>query len=75
MPTLSASRNVSLEGRTPIKPQPAPAPPLTPVHPPDLSPSTVMISSLPGIATNVDGVTRQFNGRGTVPTRRIVTPR
>jgi hypothetical protein len=75
VPTLAASRSVSLEGRQQIKPQPTAAPPLTPVHPPDLSPSTVMISSLPGIATNVDGVTRQFNGRGTVPTRRLITPR
>ena len=73
MPTLSASRNVDLSNYQP-KPAPAPPPILTPSLPADLTLSTVMISSLPGIATNVDGITRQFNGRGTVPTRRLITP-
>lgn len=46
-----------------------PAPPL----PPHLSRSVVMISSMPTIATNVDGITRQFYGiRGGLPTRRLI---
>jgi hypothetical protein len=73
MPTLAASRAASLDNYKPVQPTPA-RPPLTPLLPADLNVSSVMISSLPGIATNVDGITRQFNGRGTVPTRRLITP-
>lgn len=36
--------------------------------------STVMISSLPSIATDVDGVARQFYGGQKVPTRRLMLP-
>jgi len=42
-----------------------------PVH---LAQSSVMISSLPGIATVVDGITRQFYGGARVPTRRVILP-
>lgn len=52
---------------------PAAAPamqPLTPELPTHLAPSTVLITSLPSIATNVDGVTRQFY-LNRVPTRRL----
>jgi hypothetical protein len=42
-----------------------------PVH---LTQSPVMISSLPGIATVVDGITRQFYGGARVPTRRVILP-
>lgn len=36
--------------------------------------SPVMISSLPSIATDVDGVARQFYGGPHVPTRRLILP-
>lgn len=76
MPSLEASRRVNMQNYRPIKPtDPGQQPPqLTPVMPGDLSPSPVMISSLPTSATNVDGITRQFNGRGTVPVRRLIYP-
>lgn len=44
--------------------------PLTPELPAHLTASSVMITSLPSIATNVDGVTRQFY-LNRVPTRRL----
>lgn len=46
-----------------------PNPPVSPAH---LTASTVMISSLPAIATTVDGITRQFYAHPTVPTRRLM---
>ena len=75
MPSLAASR-IALDPdryrpKQPISPV---QPILTPTLPADLTPSSVMISSLPGIYTNVDGITRQFNGRSTVPTRRLISP-
>lgn len=36
--------------------------------------SSVMISSLPSIATDVDGIARQFYGGPNVPTRRLSLP-
>lgn len=45
-----------------------------PIQPAYLSKSAVMISSLPSIATTVDGITRQFYGRGNLPTRRLILP-
>jgi hypothetical protein len=36
--------------------------------------STVMISSLPSISTDVDGITRQFYGGRALPTRRLIQP-
>lgn len=73
MPTLSASRNVDLSHYRPKQPI-APQNPIVPALPADLTQSSVMISSLPGIMTYVDGITRQFNGRSTVPTRRLISP-
>lgn len=46
--------------------QPAPA---LPTH---LLQSTVMISSMPGVATTVDGITRQFYAPRGLPTRRLI---
>jgi len=51
--------------------QAAQHPPATPEH---LQQSTIMISSLPSIATSVDGVTRQFYGSGNLPKRRLILP-
>lgn len=34
--------------------------------------SSILISSLPSIATDVDGVARQFYGGQNVPTRRLM---
>ena len=45
-----------------------------PIQPTHLKPSPVMICSLPSISTSVDGITRQFYGRGNLPIRRIVSP-
>jgi hypothetical protein len=42
--------------------------------PANLTPSTVMISSMPVIATTVDGITRQFYRYGGLPTRRLIQP-
>lgn len=36
--------------------------------------SPIMISSLPSISTDVDGVARQFYGGQRVPTRRLILP-
>ena len=47
---------------------PAPEPPIA------IRRSPVMISSLPPISTNVDGVIRQFYGGPNFPTRRLVSP-
>jgi hypothetical protein len=46
-------------------------PPILPAH---LVASTVLISSLPSIATDVDGITRQFYRYGGLPTRRLMQP-
>jgi hypothetical protein len=78
MPSLNASLGVSVSNRirssgSPARPvgMPTPAPPL----PTNLSQSTIMLSSLPSIATNVDGITRQFYGTGrNLPTRRLILP-
>jgi hypothetical protein len=51
----------------PFMPMPAPEPP------PGLRRSPGMISSLPIISTNVDGVIRQFYGGPNFPTRRLVS--
>lgn len=45
-----------------------------PVLPPHLGVSSTMISSLPAISTSLDGPTRQFYRRISVPTRRIALP-
>jgi hypothetical protein len=52
----------------PFRPSPAPEPPI------GIRRSPVMISSLPLISTNVDGIMRQFYGGGNFPTRRLVSP-
>ena len=52
----------------PFRPMPAPEPPV------GIRRSPVMISSLPIISTNVDGVMRQFYGGPNFPTRRLVSP-
>lgn len=46
---------------------PAPEPPV------GIRRSRVMLSSLPTISTNVDGVIRQFYGGPNFPTRRLVS--
>jgi hypothetical protein len=52
----------------PFLPMPAPEPPI------GIRRSALMISSLPVISTNVDGVLRQFYGAGNFPSRRLVSP-
>lgn len=55
---------------------PAEPPALRPVAlPAHLSPSSTMITSLPALSTEVDGITRQFYRSGRVPMRRVVSPR
>jgi len=51
----------------PYRPSPAPEPPIA------IRQSPVLISSLPAISTNVDGIVRQFYLKN-LPTRRIVIP-
>lgn len=48
-----------------------PVPTPLPFH---LAPSPVMITSLPGVSTQVDNVTRQFYRSGRVPQRRMISP-
>lgn len=55
-------------GGEPFRPNPAPEPPLV------IRRSPVLISSLPRISTDVDGVSRQFYGGPNVPTRRLILP-
>ena len=50
---------------TPFTPMPAPE------FPTGIRRSTVMLSSLPIISTNVDGVIRQFYGGPNFPSRRL----
>lgn len=76
MPASDALR-ISLPGRVrigahPVQPVAGPihVPPQLPEH---LSQSTVMLSSLPSIATNVDGITRQFYNSN-LPIRRLILP-
>jgi hypothetical protein len=74
MPSL-ISRSVEAH---PVRYQPVAPPampnvniPPAPMLPSHLTRSPVMISSLPAISTNVDGITRQFyNPRG-LPSRRL----
>lgn len=49
-------------------------PSLPPEPPIVIRRSPVLISSLPIISTNVDGITRQFYGGRTLPMRRLITP-
>ena len=78
MPRIAESRITLDPGRyRPVDPvgngpraTPQPAPP-QPYH---LVQSTVMISSMPSIASGVDGITRQFYGSGRVPTQRVTLP-
>lgn len=57
----------------PRAPQPPPRfQPIAPEPPIGIRRSPVMLSSLPLISTNVDGVIRQFYGGANVPTRRLV---
>jgi len=51
-----------------FRPNPAPEPPIA------IRRSPVMISSLPAIATDRDGLARQFYGGPNVPTRRLTLP-
>ena len=78
MPSLSASRVTldpdhyrPVDGAGVGGPAPVQHPPVLPAH---LTQSTVMISSLPSIATSGDGLTRQFYGSGRLPTRRLILP-
>lgn len=76
MPAASASA-IHLRNRVrvsaPIRPVKTPVAMPTPV-PYNLAQSTVMISSLPSIATDVDGITRQFYGGRQLPMRRLILP-
>jgi hypothetical protein len=83
MPTLSKSRKPLDPSRyrridqprgNPIETHVPFAPHLPPEPPVVIRRSPVMISSLPSIATNVDGIARQFYGGPNVPTRRLVLP-
>lgn len=63
----------------PVNPQPiraagATVSPVPPVLPPHLRRNTVMLSSLPSISTDVDGITRQFYNEKNLPTRRLILP-
>jgi hypothetical protein len=77
--TADQARGTMLQNRIPISPSPVPSngfpvvshPPTLPEH---LAQSRVMISSLPSISTNVDGITKQFYGGANVPTRRLILP-
>lgn len=40
----------------------------------NLKQSSVMISSVPAIASGVEGITRQFYGGRALPTRRLINP-
>lgn len=77
MPTAAASRAVDLSRRVkvsaPIQPVKMPVSMPTPL-PYNLAQSNIMISSLPSIATDVDGITRQFYGGRPLPTRRLILP-
>lgn len=83
MPSLRNSL-VQLKGYSPIKvgtpierAQPVtlrPQPVSSPALPPTLARSSVMISSLPSISTNVDGILRQFYGGRSLPMRRLILP-
>jgi hypothetical protein len=73
MPSLKASA-VSLDPQQyrHVAPTQVPEQQLPPVLPAHLVQSTVMISSMPSIVTNVDGITRQFYGCSrTTPMRRL----
>lgn len=66
---LSPSRYRRLPSEpAPFQPNPAPALPI------GVQRATVMISSLPPIATDVDGVLRQFYGGRNLPFRRLSLP-
>lgn len=79
MPSASEARRVDTSGMQ-FKPPPSSDPsrpiatPVIPQLPAHYTQSPVMISSLPGMATLVDGITRQFYGGARVPTRRVVMP-
>ena len=76
MPTAARSRAVDvsrLQRKLPSSPIATPIVPPMDMH--YLTQSPVMISSLPSISTNVDGITRQFyGGSGSVPMRRVLLP-
>lgn len=59
---------------TPAANAPTFMPALPPEPPIAIRRSSVLISSLPIISTNVDGITRQFYGGRTLPMRRLITP-
>ena len=78
MPTLSQSRMpIDPDHYRRIDPQrpvggperPIASAPQWPIH---IRQSPVMISSLPSISTNGDGLARQFYGGANVPTRRAM---
>ena len=70
-PELSPQKYQRIEPATGVAPfQPYPAP--EPVS--GIRRSPVIISSLPIISTNVDGILRQFYGGRNLPIRRIIAP-
>lgn len=83
MPTANQARSVSLRGRPVTGPtlatgsgMPVAVSTLPPVHidpvPPHLTRNTMMLSSLPSVSTDTDGITRQFYTNRNLPTRRLV---
>lgn len=77
MPSLKNSLVSLGGGYSPIKVSSpiVPARPVSaPIAPVTIQRSPVMISSLPSISTNVDGIVRQFYGGRPLPTRRLILP-
>lgn len=77
MPTAARSRAVDVSRLRRIPHMPPIAAPvhMPPIETHHLTQSPVMISSLPSISTQVDGITRQFYGAsGNVPMRRVLLP-
>jgi hypothetical protein len=77
MPSLKNSLVSLSGGYSPVKPT-TPIAPAQPVSAPtqanNFVRNTLMISSLPSISTNVDGIVRQFYGGRPLPTRRLILP-
>lgn len=73
--TLDPQRYKRHDPTDPIAPiQPVRDPVQSPQPPPYLQRSTILISSLPSISTDVDGIVRQFYGGRPLPMRRLILP-
>ncbi len=74
MPRLMDSLNVEVGRQVPPH-GPVDAHRFPPVFPTHLQKGSACISSLPPIATDVDGITRQFyQSAGHLPLRRLILP-